>query len=330
MTGRRQFITLLGGAAAWPLASRAQQSVHLVRIGILMSGAEGDKETQARVDAIRQGLSAFGWSEGRNIRIDYRYAAASTEQARVLAGELVALKPDLIVGTATQMAKALQQETSAIPIVFVGINDPIGSGLVVSLARPGGNITGTLLNEESVVGKWLAMLREIAPKLERVAVLLDDKNTFFQSAYAPHAEAAARSLAIRIVLSPFASEADIERTLAAFARDPNGGVLVPPDIQAVLHRDLIIRLAAQYRLPAVYQARFWVAAGGLMSYGADRIAAHRQAAYYVDRILRGAAPAQLPVQAPTKYETAINLKTAKALGLIMPPGLLIAADEVIE
>jgi len=247
----------------------------------------------------------------------------------LLAKDLVALKPEVIVAPSVMVAAALQRETRAIPIVFVGAIDPVGAGLVASLARPGGNLTGTLLNEEGIVGKWLAMLKEMAPQLARAAVLFNPKMDEF-AAYRQTAEADAHSLGIQLVLSPGENAAEIERSIASFAQAPNGGLLVPPGLTAVLHRDLIIGLAARHRLPAVYQARFWVGAGGLMSYGADRVTAHRQAAYYIDRILRGTAPADLPVQAPTKYETTLNLKTAKALGLTVPPGLLVAADEVIE
>jgi putative ABC transport system substrate-binding protein len=248
----------------------------------------------------------------------------------LLAKELVALKPEAILAASSIVATALQRETRAIPIVFIGAIDPVGSGLVASLARPGGNLTGTLLNEEGVVGKWLAMLKEMAPQLARVAVLFDPKLKEFIDAYNQTADANAHSLGIELVPSPVEHAADIERSIVSFAQVPNGGLLVPPDLTTVLHRDLIIDLAARHRLPAVYQARFWVAAGGLMSYGADRVTAHRQVAYYIDRILRGVAPADLPVQAPTKYETTLNLKTARALGLAVPPGLLVAADEVIE
>jgi putative ABC transport system substrate-binding protein len=331
MIRRRDFILLAGAAAALPpRAALAETSNRVRRIAVLMSGAEGDPETQARVSGIRQGLSRFGWSEGRNIQVTYPYAAASSERAQQAAKELVAQQPEVIVTAATQMALALQRETRVVPIVFIGVVDPLGSGLVDSLARPGGNLTGTVLNEESVASKWLAMLKEMAPSTERVAVLSSTKMSIFDASYGPSAEAAAKSLGIRLVANHFTDAAEIERTLMAFAQAPNGALLVPPDIPAVLHRDLIIGLAARHRLPAVYQARFWILAGGLMSYGADRVAAHRQAGYYVDRILKGAKPADLPVQAPTKYETTLNLSTAKALGLAVPPGLLIAADEVIE
>jgi putative ABC transport system substrate-binding protein len=325
---RREFITLLGGAAAWPLAARAQQSERARRIGVLMSGAESDAEMQARLVGFKQGLERLGWSEGRNIRIEYRFASASAEKAQVLAKEMVASQPDVLVALATASTTALQRETGAIPIVFVGIPDPIGSGYIASLARPGGNLTGLLLYEENIVGKWLAMLKEVSSSLARVALVMNPKtNTTY---YLKAAKAIAPSLAVDIVPSQVETATDIERDIESFAHVPNGGLLVPPDLTAVLHRDLIIALAARYRLPAVYQARFWVAAGGLMSYGTDRVIAFRQAAYYVDRILRGDKPADLPVQAPTKFETVLSLKTANALGLTVPPGLLLAADEVIE
>jgi putative tryptophan/tyrosine transport system substrate-binding protein len=252
----------------------------------------------------------------------------NTDRAQELARELIALQPDVLVAWANPPAVALQRQNRGIPIVFIGAEDPIGAGLIASLARPGGNVTGTLLYEGSIVGKWLAMLKEIAPRLERVAVVFNPKIN--PGIYVHAAEAIAPSLAIELVPSFVETSADIERAIESFASVPNGGLLVVPDLTAVLHRDLIISLAAKHRLPAVYQARFWVVAGGLMSYGADRVVASRQAAYYVDRILRGTSPADLPVEGPTRFETSVNLKTAKALGLTVPPGLLIAADEVIE
>ena len=326
---RREFITLVGGVAvAWPLAARAQQSERVRRLGALMSGAETDPEMQARLAGFRQGLVRFGWTDERNIHVDYRFAAANMDRAQELARELIALKPDVLVAWATGPAVALQQQNRSIPMVFIGAEDPIGAGLITSLGHPGGNLTGTLLYEESIVGKWLAMLKEITPRLERAAALLNPKST--TGIYVQAAKAIAPSLRIELVPSFIETSADIERAIDSFAAVPNGGLLVLPDLTTALHRDLIISLAAKHQLPAVYQARFWVAAGGLMSYGADRVVASRQAAYYVDRILRGAAPADLPVEGPTRFETTLNLKTAKALGLAVPPGLLIAADEVIE
>jgi putative ABC transport system substrate-binding protein len=329
--GRRKFLATLGGAAAaWPLAARAQQGERMRRVGVLVAYAEDDLETKLRLAAFRQGLERLGWSEGSNVRIDYRYSPAATaDQAQVLANELVTLQPDVILTHSTPITAALQRESRAIPIVFVTVSDPIGSGFIASLARPGGNLTGLTLFEASISGKWLAMLKEIAPHLARAAFVINPKTSSFGH-YQREAEAMATSLAIELVPSPVENGADIERTIKSFAREPNGGLVFAPSTTITVHRDLIIALAARHRLPAVYAWRYFVAAGGLMSYGIDPVDEFRQAASYVDRILRGAKPADLPVQVPTRYETVINLKTAKALGLTVPPGLLVAADEVIE
>ena len=325
---RRQLIALLGGAvASWPLAARAQQSQPMRRIGVLWSLAEDDPESKARLEAFRQGLELLGWSEGRNIRIDIRFAGGRAEPIQSLAKELVAMQPDVIVGQGMPNAAALQRESRTIPIVFFAVGDPLGGGLVASLARPGGNLTGLQLFEPSISGKWLTMLKEIAPRLERVAFLFNPKISVY---WVQVVEDIARSLAIELVPTPVGNAADIERAIESFALIPNGGLLLPPDSTTIVHRDLIIALAAWHRLPAVYSDRTFVVAGGLMSYGIERIDHHRQAASYVDRILRGTNPADLPVQAPTKYETVLNLRTAKALGLTVPAGLLVAADEVIE
>ena len=327
---RREFITLLGGAAvALPLAARAQQADRVRRIGVLIGYAEDDPETKVRLAAFRQRLEKRGWSEGRNVQIETRFAAASADKYEPLAKELVATQPDVILAHTTQVAAALQRESRAIPIVFVNVSDPIGSGFVASLARPGGNFTGVLQYEASVVGKWLAMLKEISPRLERVAIVANPKTSPFDY-FLRAAEAAAPSLAIKIVSNPVATAADIEHAINSFAGAPNGGLLLPADATIVMHRDLIIALAARHKLPAVYAFHFMVAAGGLMSYGIDQAETFRLAASYVDRILRGDKPADLPVQAPTKFETTVNLRTAKALGIAIPPGLLVAADEVIE
>ena len=327
---RREFIALIGGAAAWPLAVRAQQPERMRRVGVLMGLAEDDPETKARLTGFRQGLEKRGWSEGHNVRIDYRFAPAGA-QAQVLAKELVALQPDAIFANGTPIVAALQRESSTIPIVFAGVADPIGSGFIASLPRPGGNITGVMLYEASVTGKWLAMLKEIAPSLARAAFVVNPKTAPFYDYYLREGKALSPSLGIDVVLSPVKNDAaDVERAIESFARAPNGGLVVPPDITTVVHRDLIVALATRHRMPAIYSFRPFVAAGGLMSYGVDFVDLFRQAASYVDRILRGDKPADLPVQAATKFETTVNLKTAKALGLTVPPGLLVAADEVIE
>jgi putative ABC transport system substrate-binding protein len=326
---RREFIALLGGAgAAWPLAARAQQPEQLRRIAVLSSLSEDDPEMKARLAAFRQGLEQLGWSEGHNVRIEYRFTARP-DQFQVLAKELVALQPDVILAQATPITAALQRESRVIPIVFVLVSDPIGSGFIASLTRPGGNLTGFLNVEASITGKLLAMLKEIAPHVARAAFLGNPRTTPYDY-FLRTAEAVAPSLAIELVPSRVENVADIVRAIESFARAPNGGLVLPPDTSATLHRDLIIALAAQHRLPAVYSDRVLVTAGGLMSYGPDRVDAFRQAAGYVDRILKGEKPADLPVQAPTKFETVLNLKTARALGLTVPPGLLVAADEVIE
>ena len=327
-TKRRDFITLLGGAAsAWPLAARAQPK-KMRRVGVLSPLAADDPEMQARLAAFRQGLERLGWSDERNIHIDIRYARPIA-QAPGLAKELVALQPDVILAQATPITAALQRETRTIPIVFVLVSDPIGSGFVASLARPGGNVTGLLNVEASIAGKWLAMLKEIAPNVSRAALVANPKTTPYDY-FLRAGEMIAPLLAIELVPSRIESAADIERAINSFADTPNGGMILPPDTSTTLHRDLIISLAAQHRLPAVYSDRALVAAGGLISYGPDRVVQFEQAAAYIDRILRGYKPADLPVQTPTKFQTALNLKTAKKLGLTVPPGLLVAADEVID
>ncbi len=332
MSTRREFITLLGGAAAaWPLAAWAQQPERIRRIGVLMGLPENDPDTDARLAGFREALERLGWLEGHNIRIDYRFAPAGA-QAPVRAKELVALQPDVILANSTPVTAALQRETRTIPIVFTGLTaDPISEGFVTSLARPGGNLTGLLLFETSVNGKWLAMLKEIASRLARAAFVVNPKTAPYYVYHLRAAEAAASSLGIELVFSPIGTTAaEIEGAIESFARVPNGGLVLLPDTNTRLHRDLVIALAARYRLPAVYSDRLFVAAGGLMCYSTNRVDQFRQVASYIDRILRGAKPADLPVQAPTKYETVVNLKTAKALGLTVPPGLLVAADEVIE
>ncbi len=326
---RRDFIggigatVVLGTPRAW-----GQQARQMRRIGVLVGLAENDPEMKERLVGFRQGLEKLGWSEGDNVKIDYRFAPAGA-QAHLLARELVALQPDVIVAQSTPATAAVKPETSTIPIVFAGVADPIGSGFVASLSRPSGNLTGLLQYEEGITGKWLAMLKEIAPNLTRAALLANPRTTPFDY-FLRSAKTLAPSLAIEVVPMPIENANDIERSIEGFAREPNGGLVLPPDTTTVIHRDLIIRLAARHRLPAVYAIRVFVAAGGLMFYGTDFVELYRQAASYVDRILRGAKAADLPVQLPTKFETVVNLKAAKALGLTVPQGLLVAADEVIE
>jgi len=329
---RREFFKVIGSGAvaALPFAALAQQTGRIPRIGVLMGLAENDSDTKVRIEGFREGLGALGWSEGRNVRIDYRFAPAGA-RAQALAKELVALQPDVIVSNASPATGALQRETNTIPIVFTGVADPIGSGFVTNLARPGGNITGFLLFEASITGKWLAMLREIVPALARATLVINPKTAAYYEFYLRGAQAAASSLGVELVFGPIGdAPAEIERAFEVFARTSNGGLLFLPDTNTNTHRDLLIALAARHRLPAVYSDRLFVVAGGLMCYSISRADQFRAAAAYVDRILRGAKPADLPVQIPTKYETVINLKTAKALGLTVPPGLLVAADEAIE
>jgi ABC-type uncharacterized transport system substrate-binding protein len=324
---RREFIALLGGAVAWPFATRAQQAARMPHIGVLLAGGENDPDLQARLAGFRQGLERLGWSDGRNIRVDYRFGEGRPDQFQPLAKDLVALQPDVIVAQTAQVVATMKRETSAIPIVFVDVADPIGRGFVASLARPGGNLTGLLSFEQSISGKWLAMLKEISPGLERVALVGNPKTStfdYFQRAVM------VPSLGIELVPTQVETATDIERTIESFARSSNGDLIFPPDSTIILHRDLVVALAARYRLPAVYPFRFFVVAGGLMSYTIDFVYLHRQAASYVDLILRGSKPADIPVQGPTRFEMILNLKTAKALGLTVPPALLVAADEVIE
>jgi putative ABC transport system substrate-binding protein len=327
---RREFLGALGGVAAtWPLAVRAQQSERVRRIGVLVSGAERDAEMLARTGAFKQGLEQLGWVDGRNLRMDYRYAAARSDVHERLAKELVALRPDVILAYSTPVALAVLRETRSIPILFCNVSDPVGSGLVASLARPGGNVTGMMLYEEGITGKWLSMLKEIAPQTTRVALMANPKLTPFDY-WVRSARARASALGLEVTPSPTTTAADIERTIEATAQTPNSGLVALPDGNSILHRDLVIVATARHRLPAVYAFRFFVAAGGLMSYGTDILDQYRRVASHVDRILKGANPADIPVETPAKYETTVNLKTARALGLAVPSGLLVAADEVFE
>ena len=322
---RRDVIALFGAVAARPFAVHAQQAMR--RIGVLVAYAEGDPEMQARLAAFRQGLEQLGWSEGRNVSIDIRFAPAGAGQEQARAREVVAVNPDVILAHTPQVVAALQRESRTIPIVFVGVADPVGAGFAASLNRPGGNLTGFLGIEASIAGKWLTMLKAVAP-VARVALIANPKNIF--DYFVQAAQPVANSLGIELVPSAVTSVAEIERAIESFANTPNGGLMFPPDATTSVNRDLVIALAARHRLPAVYSFRLFVTAGGLMSYGVDFIHQNHDAASYVDRILRGEKPAVLPVQAPTKFEAAVNLKTAKTLGLTIPPDLLVAADQVIE
>jgi putative ABC transport system substrate-binding protein len=328
---RREFITLIGGgaAAAWPLAARAQQAERMRRVGILMQYHEGDVEIRARVEVFRQELRKLGWTEGSNLRIDERWSADNMGRIRDHAAELVNLNPDVILVAGRRAVPIVQQQTRSIAVVFVGISDPVASGLVASLARPGGNLTGLSQIEFSLIEKLVEGLRELAPGITRVALISNPDNPA-TVLYSRSFEAAALSLAMRPVIFPVHEPGEIERAIEMFARELNGGVVFPPDLTILIHRKLVVSLAAKYRLPAVYTNRAYVADGGLMSYGVEVLDLYRRAASYVDRILRGEKPSELPVQQPTKYELLINLKAAKALGLTVPPTLLARADEVIE
>ena len=328
---RREFITLLGGAvAASPLAAWAQQSERMRRIGLLMAFAESDPEGQTFVAAFREGLQKAGWTEGHNIRIDTRWAAGDTEAIQRLAKELVALQPDLILSPTTPTTAALLQQTRTIPLIFVNVADPIDSGFVASLSRPGGNITGFILMEPTIVGKWLELLKEIAPGVARVALLFNPATATYFDIYLKPFKAAALSFGVEVIAASVHDSSDIESVLAAQVREPNGGLVVVPDAFLNAHREAITSLAARYRLPAVYPHRIFPDAGGLLSYGNVPIDNYRRAASYVDRILKGEKPSELPVQIPVKFELVINLKTANALGLEVPLFLQQRADEVIE
>jgi putative ABC transport system substrate-binding protein len=328
---RREFITMLGGAAvAWPFAAGAQQLEVVRRIGVLMGFAESDREGQTFVAAFREGLQKLGWVEGRNIRIDYRWTALDKELIQRFAKELVALQPDLILTQSTPATAELLRQTRTIPIVFALVADPIGSGFVASFPRPGGNITGFVTMEPTVAGKWLELLKETAPRVTRVAML-------FNPATAPYAEywlnpfkAAAASVAVQAIVAPVHGTSELESVVAAQAHEPNGGLIVMPDTFTTEHRSEITSLAARYRLPAVYPYRVFAESGGLLSYGDDLTDNFRRAASYVDRILKGEKPAELPVQAPVKFDLSINLRAARALGIAISPSMIARADQVLD
>ena len=329
---RREFITLLGGAAAaWPLAARAQQSERMRLIGVLMAYAESDPEGQAWVAVFRGGLQKLGWAEGRNIRIETRWAPPENAGSRErFAKELVALQPELILSHTTPTTSALLRETRTIPIVFANVSDPIGSGFVATLSRPGGNVTGFTTIEASLGGKWLELLKEIAPHVNRVAFLFNPETATYAEYYLNLFKAAGATFAVKATTAPVRDKSEVESAIATLAGEPNGGLIVMPDSFPIAHRVEITSLAARYRLPAVYPFRFFADIGGLLAYGVDLSDNFRRAASYADRILKGEKPGELPVQGPAKFEFVINLKTAKALGLTVPDNLLARADEVIE
>jgi putative ABC transport system substrate-binding protein len=326
---RREFITLLGGAASWPPAASAQQGERVRRIGVLLPGDENDPVRKTRLSALTQALADLGWTDGRNVRMELRWHGGDNNRTRPLAQELVSLQPDMILANSTPATVALQRETQTIPIVFVNVSDPVASGIVARLDRPSGNITGFATNEASLGGKWVELLSEIAPGLKRAAIMFNPE-TAPASTYMPSIEMAARSLKVAPIIAPVHAEAEIETAIIALGREPGGGLLAMPDIFMTEHRAPIILAAARENVAAVYPQSFFARDGGLLSYGVDQVDTARRAATYVDRILRGAKPRDLPVQFPTKFEMVVNRKTATALGLAIPPSILLRADEVIE
>src|ERR1700757_2098328 len=327
---RRQFITLLGSAAAWPLAARAQQAAGIRRVGMLINLSETDLEAQRLVTAFREGLAQLGWVDGRNLRMDYRWASGDVGRIRAFAKELVELSPDIIVGYATPSVVALQQETRSIPIVFLSVTDPVGQGLVASLAHPGGNITGFAVFELSLGTKWMGALIKIEPSLKRVTTIFNPKTAPYYSLYLDAIKKAASSFAVEPIVVEVHDDADIERAISTLSREPDSGLIAMPDSFNMVHRRTIITQVDRYRLPAMYYFPLFARDGGLISYGPDEADMFRQAAGYVDRILKGTKAGDLPVQQPTKYELVINLKAVKALGLTIPESFLQTADEVIE
>jgi len=326
---RRNFISLAGGVAAWPLIARAQQLNQIRRIGVLTGGASSNPEVQARRAAFVQGLQQLGWTEGRNVEIVWRHGSGDAESIRKAAAELAALVPDVIVTSGSSTTGPMRLATQTVPIAFAIVPDPVGAGFVNSLSRPGGNVTGFMQAEYNLSGKWLELLKEIAPRVTRAVVLRDPTITSGIGQFAV-IQSVAPTLRVDVIPIDVRDAGEIERDIAAFARIPNGGLILTSTPFAIIHRKLIVALAAQHRLPAVYANRSFVAGGGLISYGADFVELYRRAASCVDRILKGEKPANLPVQAPTRYELVINLKAAKALNLNMPPSVLGRADEVIK
>jgi putative tryptophan/tyrosine transport system substrate-binding protein len=327
---RRNFIALLGSAAAWPLAARAQQGEQIRRIGVLLATGQKDPDTPNRIAAMRQALQGFGWSEGRNLWIDIRFGEGDTNLIQKHAVELVGSNPDAILVLGTIVVTALRQVTRSIPVVFVQVADPVQAGFVSSLSHPGGNITGFITYEFNMGGEWLELLKDISPGVTRVLFLLNPENTAQWAGYTRVFEAFGPTTGVRIVPGAVRDRDEIESVIDTFAREPDGGLLLPPDAITLVQQQLILRLAARHRLLAVYPYRAWAVNGGLLSYGIDVVDQFRRATSYINRILKGENPGDLPVQAPTEFKMVINLKTAKALGLTVPPTLLARADEVIE
>jgi putative tryptophan/tyrosine transport system substrate-binding protein len=327
---RREFIAGLGGAAVWPVMGRAQQAERMRHIGVLMSVIQEDPGGAADVMAFRQGLAELGWIEGRNIDVQFRWPGGDIERIQTFAKEVVGLRPDVLIGRSTPTTAALKQETATIPIIFVNVPEPAEQGFVQSLARPGGNITGFTNFEASIGGKWLQLLKEVDPRIARVAAIYNPQTAPFAGLFLRSVQSAAPTFAVEVVAMPIRSDADIDTALSMFATQPSSGLIAIPDSFTVQHRDRIIALAARYRLPALYANSSAPPSGGLMAYAVDTRDTMQRAAGYVDRILKGAKPADLPVQQPARFQLSINLKTAKALGLSVPPGLLVRADEVIE
>jgi putative ABC transport system substrate-binding protein len=328
---RRQFIAGLGSAAAWPLAARAQQTERVRRVGVLLGADETDPQRRAWLSAFTQGLAELGWTNGRNLRIDVRWAGDNIDRIRTFAKELADQQPDVIFSHTTPVTAALQRQTRTIPIVFVFVGDPVGEGFVAGLPRPGGNITGFIPQEAAMAGKWLELLTEIAPGVKRAAAMFNpDTEPFVRRYFLPSFEAAAHSLKVAPITASVRNDAEIEQVMTSLGREPRGGIVLMPDAFVQVHRATIISLAARYNVPAVYQLSLFVREGGLVSYGTDGADLFRRAASYVDRILRGTKAADLPVQLPVKFEMAVNAKTAKTLGLIVPQSILLRADEVIE
>jgi putative tryptophan/tyrosine transport system substrate-binding protein len=329
--GRRKFLAALGGApAAWPLAAHAQQAERMRRVGVLMAFAENDPEGKIRATVFERALQDLGWTSGRNIRIDYRWMPGDVEQTRAAAAELLKLAPDVILAHATPMTAALHQATPTVPVVFVVVSEPVAQGFVQSLAHPGGNMTGFTNVEPTLGAKWLELLKEIASRVARVAVLYNSNTAPYATLYFHSTELVAEKMAVELITAPVHEPAEIEAALTRLGREPGGGLILPPDPFTVAHRKLIFDLAARYRVPAISALRYLSNEGCLLSYGVDVRDQFRQGAAYIDRILRGEKPADLPVQQPTKFELVINLKTAKMLGIDVPPTLLARADEVIE